>query len=175
MFSIFDVNFILYFWLTMLGIGLITGIVILIRSIIIAKKGNSIPLKYNLLTFLFVLIAIASWVFNMGWLRLFMTFMAVPIINTTVFLIFNHLSLSYINQSSYLKKLVIFSNITYLLGYLLLPDFGDVEAMYLFFGLIRNDLVAIIGLEVSGAAFLANFVLFILQIIERRKIKKSIK
>ena len=172
---ILDPSFLLYFWIIMLGIGILSGIAILIHSIILAKKGNSIPLKYNLLTFLFILIAIASWGFNMGWLRLFMTFLAIPIIHTSVFMILNHFSLSYINQSSYLKKLVIFSNIAYLIGYLLLPDLGDIGPMYLFFGLIRNNLIATFGYEISAVGFLATVVLLILQIIECRKIKKQHK
>ena len=151
----------------MLLIGIITGIVIIINSIISTKKDrNNSKLKYNLISILFVIIAIVSWVFNMGWLRFIMTFLAVPIIHTIAFIIINSFSLSYIDKSVKLKRYVNLSYITYLLGYLSLPDGGDVGPMYVFFGLIHNDIVANISYIISSISFIGNIVLFILQIVE---------
>jgi hypothetical protein len=148
-------------------IGIITGIVIIINSIISTKKDrNNSKLKYNLISILFVIIAIVSWVFNMGWLRFIMTFLAVPIIHTIAFIIINSFSLSYIDKSVKLKRYVNLSYITYLLGYLSLPDGGDVGPMYVFFGLIHNDIVANISYIISSISFIGNIVLFILQIVE---------
>lgn len=161
--------------LSILAIGVITGIVILVKSIISSKKnGNHLKLKYNLVAILFVLIAIASWVLNMGWLRFIMTFLALPIIHTIAFMITNNFSLSYIDKSVKLKRFVLLSYITYLLGYLLLPDSSDYGPMYVFFGLIHNDIVANISYNISFVAFMGNIVLLILQIVERRKVKKEI-
>jgi hypothetical protein len=53
-----------------------------------------------------------------------------------------------------------------LLGYLSLPDGGDVGPMYVFFGLIHNDIVANISYIISSISFIGNIVLFILQIVE---------
>jgi len=151
----------------LLLIGIITGIVIIINSIISTKKDrNNSKLKYNLISILFVIIAIVSWVFNMGWLRFIMTFLAVPIIHTIAFIIINSFSLSYIDKSVKLKRYVNLSYITYLLGYLSLPDGGDVGPMYVFFGLIHNDIVANISYIISSISFIGNIVLFILQIVE---------
>ena len=148
-------------------IGIITGIVIIINSIISTKKDrNNSKLKYNLISILFVIIAIVSWVFNMGWLSFIMTFLAVPIIHTIAFIIINSFSLSYIDKSVKLKRYVNLSYITYLLGYLSLPDGGDVGPMYVFFGLIHNDIVANISYIISSISFIGNIVLFILQIVE---------
>lgn len=160
--------------ISILLIGVITGIVILIKSIISTKKdGNNSKLKYTLISILFVIIAIVSWILNMGWIRFIMTFLAVPIIHTIAFMIINSFSLSYIDKSVKLKRYIDLSYITYLLGYLLLPDGGDVGPMYVFFGLIHNDVVANISYSISSIVFIGNIVLLILQISERKKIKRK--
>lgn len=160
---------------SILLIGLVTGIVIFIKSIISSRRnGNNIKLKYTLIAVLFVIIAVVSWIFNMGWLRFILTFLAVPIIHTIAFMIINNISLPYINKSVKLKRYVVLTYITYLLSYLLLPDGGDVGPMYVFFGLIHNDVVASISYNISSIVFIGNIVLLVLQIIERRKIKKEI-
>lgn len=161
--------------ISILLIGLVTVIVIFIKSIISSRRnGNNIKLKYTLIAVLFVIIAIVSWIFNMGWLRFILTFLAVPIIHTIAFMIINNISLSYINKSVKLKRYVVLTYITYLLSYLLLPDGGDVGPMYVFFGLIHNDVVASISYNISSIVFIGNIVLLVLQIVERRKIKKEI-
>lgn len=170
----FNTTLLLVLCLSILLIGVITGIVILIKSIISSRKnGNNTKLKYTLISVLFVIVAIVSWVLNMGWLRFIMTFLAVPIIHTIAFMIINNFSLSYVDKSVKLKRYVILSYTTYLLGYILLPDGGDVGTMYVFFGLIHNDIVASISYNISSIAFIGNIVLLVLQIVERKKIKKE--
>ena len=160
--------------ISILFIGLITGMVILIQSIISSRRnGNSIKRKYTLIAILCVIIAIVSWILNMGWVRLILTFLAVPIIHTVAFMIINNFSLSYIDKSIKLKRYVVFTYITYLAGYLLLPDGGDVGPMYVLFGLIHNDVVASIAYTISSIAFIGNIVLLILQIIERKKVSRG--
>lgn len=163
----------LVFCISILLIGIITGIIILVKSIISSKKGDSLKLKYTLISILCVIIAIVSWVLNMGWLRFIMTFLAVPIIHTIAFMIINSFTLSYVDKSAKLKRYIILSYITYLLGYILLPDGGDVGTMYVFFGLIHNNIVAGISYFLSSISFIGNIVILILQIIERTKIKKT--
>ena len=158
--------------ISILLIGIITGMVILVNSIMSSRKnGNKTKLKYTLTSFLCIIIAIISWFLNFGWLRFFLTFLAV---HTIAFIIINSFSLSYIDKSAGLKRYVILTYITYLVGYLLLPDGGDVGSMYVFFGLIHNDVVASISYNISSIVFIGNIVLLVLQIIERRKIKKKL-
>ena len=171
-----DVNttLLLVVCLSILAIGLITGIVILVKSIISSKKdGSYLKLKYNLVAILLVIIATASWVLNMGWLRFIMTFLAVPVIHTIAFMIINNFSLSYIDESVKLKRFVVLSYVTYITGYLLLPDSADIGPMYVFFGLIHNDIFANIAYNISSTAFAANIVFLILQLAERKKAKKE--
>ena len=160
------------FFLSILLIGLISVIVIYIKSIISSiKNGDKTKLKYTLVAGIFVIIAIISWILNMGWLRVIMTIYAVPIIHTIAFIIINIFSLSYINKSVKLKRYVDLTYITYLVSYLLFSDCADVGPMYVFFGLIHNDDVAYISYTISSIAFIGNITLLVLQITELRKLK----
>lgn len=131
-------------------------------------------LTYNLLAVLLIIMAGASWILNIGWLRLIMTFLGVPLLHAVAFVFICNFSLTYADKSAKLKKYVVFSFVTYLLGYLLLPDAGDRGPMYMLFGLIRSDTAAHIFISLSSASFIANIILLILQIAERNRIKKEI-
>ena len=73
--------------ISILLIGLVTGIVIFIKSIISSRRNeHNIKLKYTLIAVLFVIIAIVSWILNIGWLRFILTLLAVPIIHTIAFI-----------------------------------------------------------------------------------------
>lgn len=45
--------------------------------------------------------------------------------------------------------------------------------MYVFFRLIRNDIIASIAFDISSVTFIENIVLLIMQIVERRKVRKE--
>ena len=138
--------------------------------------GESFPWKKKaiILSIVYIFIAAVSWVFNMGWIRFVLTILFVPVIHAIAFLTSNLYSAKYFEKSRNIKTLNLFFVITYLMVYLLLPDGGDFGGLYFFFGLIRNDILTDIASYVSSLAFTAHLVLFILQILEIRKIKKSI-
>lgn len=163
----------LVLYASILSGGVITGIVIIVKSVTASKNGNSTKLKYNLISILCVMTAIASWVLNPGWLRVVMTIFTIPVIHAIAFMIINSIAASYVDKSVKLKRYIILSYITYLLGYILLPDGGDIGPMYVFFGIIHNNVVAGIAYSLSSIAFLGNIVVLILQIAERKKIKKQ--
>lgn len=120
-----------------------------------------------------VVVAGFSWVLNMGWLRFVMTILLIPFGHAIAFLVTVFSTVKYIDKSPKTKILNILFITTYLLFYAFLPDGGDVGGMYLFFGLIRNDVIAQLAYYFSGLAFVANAVIFIMQIAEIKKSKKT--
>ena len=54
-----------------------------------------------------------------------------------------------------------------------MPDGGDIGGMYFFFGLIHSDTLSVAANFISSVACIAHIVLFILQIVEIRKIKEN--
>ena len=70
-----------------------------------------------------------------------------------------------------MKKYIILSCTTYLLSYLLFPDGGDIGSMYLFFGLIRNDMIANIMMYIAPIIFIVNITVLILECLELKKCK----
>lgn len=154
-------------------LGVIAGFAIFIHSIIYSKQtGNIAKIKFTLLSGLCALIAIISWFLNFGWLRFFMTFLAIPTIHTIAFLFINDLALTYIDKSAGIKRYSVLSYITYLAGYIFLPDGGDTGS-YSFFGLIHNNTLIEISFIISSCSFILNAIILVLQIIERIKIKKT--
>lgn len=131
--------------------------------------------KAVILSIVYIFIAAISWVFNMGWLRFFLTIIFVPVIHAIAFLTVNLYSAKYFETSRNIKTLNLFFVITYLMLYLLLPDGGDYGGLYFFFGLIRDDVLAVIASCVSSLAFTAHAILLIMQLLEIRRINKSIK
>ena len=148
-----DGTILLCFFIAMLLIGVSTGVIILTK------------LKYTIVSFSCVVIAIISWLLNFGLLRFMMTILALPIIHTIVYMIINHFSSSYIRKSGLLKKLVILTHITYLLSYLLFPDMLDMGSECMFFGLIDNNIITVRCFDLAIYSFIANIIFLILQII----------
>ncbi|MBQ8541675.1 MAG: hypothetical protein IJ435_09420 [Clostridia bacterium] len=138
----------------------------IIKSI---KNHSAEQRNIIILTLISLFIAALSWVLNIGWLRVIMTFMLVPFIHAIVFFVVNFSAAKFVSQSPKIKKLNLFFIITYLLLYIFLPDGGDVGGLYLFFGLIHNDILAYVGEFVSSVAFVAHVVFLIMQVIEMGK------
>ena len=55
-----------------------------------------------------------------------------------------------------------------------MPDGGDYGSMYFFFSLIHNDTLSSVANFISSIAVLGHIVMFIMQLIEIKKIKKGI-
>lgn len=165
--------YVLLFLLIVTSVLVIVGTTI--WALIRAKKDNS-PNRRDiaLISLTFFIFAAASFIFNIGWLRLIATFLLVPFTGTIAFFIMNFFAGKYIDKSNYLKKLNLFFMLTYLAGNIFSPDGGDTGGMYFFFGLIHNDILSILAILISLGAFVANIVLFILQFVEIIQIRKNI-
>ena len=162
--------FLLGLFLGIAALVLVGGVVWAIRRMRKIKgKGAK---KYILFNFASVLVVAASWVLNFGWLRFFLTILLIPILHGLIYFVFNFYAFAYLEQSSKMKRYNMLFILTYLLTYLLLPDGGDVGEMYFFFGLIHNQILSGITYALSRVAFIAHIVFFVLQIVERIKIKK---
>ena len=138
------------------------------------KTGNTPKIKYTVAAFLCVLAAATSWLFNIGLFRLILTSFLFPVIHTVAFLLVNEFSLDYAASSVKLKRYSLLSCITYLLFYVLMPDGGIVGDSYVFFGLLHNPTVLNICACISFIAFIANLIITVLQLIERRKAKRNL-
>ena len=158
---------------------IIIAVLVIVGGTIIAiiksyKQGNHSKRNAILASLLCIVVAGFSWVLNMGWIRFIMTFMLIPFIHAIIFFLINFFTAGYIHKSKKLRNINIFFCLTYLLFYILLPDGGDVGETYVFFGLIHSNLFSNICNAISSLAVFVHIVLFILQIIEIVKVKKSI-
>ena len=124
----------------------IWGIAFVIRAFIKAKRNkNGAVVKWYAISVLCVGLMIPSWIFNMGWIRMVLTLLLVPVIHSFVFIYINFKLANGLSAFGKYKKFLNLSCITYLLTYFLLPDVGDVGGAYMFFTLIEiNDATVII-------------------------------
>lgn len=118
---------------------------------------------WKILIILFVIIAILSWILNMGWYRFVLTLVLAPVIHAVFFAIVNIKSAEKAVLFPKMKKYMVLSCATYLLAYLLFPDAGDIGEMYLFFGLIKSDAIANVLIYVAPIIFIVNGVILVLQ------------
>ncbi len=128
-------------------------------------------IKTILLSIISILVVIATWVFNLGWLRLFMTVVLVP--HIVLFVFMNLYSTKYFDNSKRIKILNIFFILTFLVAYVFMPDGDDIRS-YAFFGLVHNENILNIAEIISTVAFVGNVVTFIMQIVVIEKIKKNL-
>jgi hypothetical protein len=118
---------------------------------------------WQILIILFVIIAILSWILNMGWYRFVLTLVLAPVIHAVFFAIVNIKSAEKAVLFPKMKKYMVLSCATYLLAYLLFPDAGDIGEMYLFFGLIKSDAIVNVLIYVAPIIFIVNGVILVLQ------------
>lgn len=123
------------------------------------KDLDAATKKLSLLTVICVAVVILSWIFNMGWIRFALVFIPLPFVHTLAFLIINTKAAKKIPEFPKLKKMLMYSCLTYVLTYLLLPDGGDVGGMYMFFGLIKNDAIVSVAFYLASAAAVASIAL----------------
>lgn len=167
------------------NILLLLFVLILVASIVVVVGGSiwgmlragkinsSNKKKVILLSILATFIAAVSWILNMGWIRLIMTFLLIPFIHVIIFFSTNLFMSSYVDKSRNIKILNLLFIMTYSLIYIFLPDAGDYGEMYFLFGLIHSDLLSNIACGIAGVSFLGHIVLFVLQIIYAVKTKKK--
>lgn len=132
------------------------------------SKGK---IKTIIISVISILVVVATWIFNLGWLRLFMTAVLIP--HIVLFVFMNLYSTKYFDNSKRIKILNIFFVLTFLFAYVFMPDSDDISS-YVFFGLVHNENVLNIAEIISTVAFVGNVVTFIMQIIGIEKIKKNL-
>ena len=136
------------------------------------KSDKSFQKGLRVITVASVIIALVSWIFNLGWYRVFLTWIPIPFAYTIAFLIINFKVIKRALEFTHLRKYILLSNATYLLSYLLFPDGGDIGGMYVFFGLIKNSIVAGIAMYAALILFVATVVILILECIALKECKE---
>ncbi len=155
--------------------GFVFGIVCLIRLLlkIIKLKQPRIIIYYGIMI-LCILIVAASWILNMGWYRVILTWLAVPFVHPVIFAVINAKALPNLMYSAKLRAYTSITYITYVLMYAFFPDGGDIGSAYVFFGLINNSTAVHILSVLSTVSLIAYIVFTILQINESGKVKKEL-
>ncbi len=155
--------------------GFVFGIIRLIRLLLkIIKLKQPLIITYYVLMIMCILIVAASWILNMGWYRVILTWLAVPFVHPVIFAVINGKTLPNLIYSAKLKAYTLITYITYVLMYAFFPDGGDVGSSYVFFGLISNDTV-VYTLGLLSTVCLVTYIIFtILQVIENGKVKKKL-
>lgn len=146
----------------------------LIWAFVRLKKNCSPHAKKTVVfTLLSIVVAAASWILNFGWMRFFMTLLALPFLHGVGYFLANMFFAKYVDQSPEISKMNFWFIATYLLAYLFFPDGGDIGEAYFFFGLIQSDALFSIAYYVSVLAMIGHVVLFVMQIDRIRKIKNT--
>lgn len=159
--------------LAILG-GFVFGIVCLVRLFIkLLKLKQPGIIKYYVMMIVCVVIMAASWVLNIGWYRVILTWLAVPIVHAVVFFILNAVALPNLMHSKKLKVYTLLTYVFFVFTYAFFPDGGDVGPAYVFFGLIKNDTAAHVLGVLSVVSLLAYIVFTILQLAEAGKVKRN--
>ncbi len=168
MMDIIGMKFILFVWM---GIAVFSLVFLIINIIKALQRKSQIPKRKVFTTLAIMLLTAASFI-NIGWFRVIMLWLLIPVIHATVFFVSNMFFVKYTDISPQIKIMNLMFMISYLVAYLFLPDFGDIGGAYFFFTLIQNEILVGIAFFVSQITFVGHIVLFILQIIEVRKIRK---
>ncbi len=117
-----------------------------------------------------IVVALASWGFNLGWLRFVMTLLSVPFIYCSIFFIVNIVAGKYKGNCAILKWCNILYCATFVVANVLYPDVaGTVSGVgdtYFLFGLVKNhpciptvQTVAEVVLVIHALLFVAQLVL----------------
>ena len=145
-------------------------------AVVKAKADNSSYYKKSVISSLVLMgIVAVSWIFNMGWIRFFLTIVSAPLIHAIVFFLVNMFVAGYMGKSRFVVKLNSLFMITYILFYLLYPDGSDTGEMYFFFGLIHSNALSSIANILSTWIFTAHIILIVLQLVAVAKTKDSTK
>ncbi len=138
-------------------------------------KANSLTIILTLIiTVALIVLVFASWIFNPGWLRVFLTILLIPIWHAIFVLVCNLIFCKYYAHS---KKMLIFGilfNLLYLISYLLLPDFGDMGELKVFFWLIESNSISYAAWMISIYSLIGHLTCFILQIVFSTIYKKKL-
>ena len=119
-----------------------------------------------------VFIAVASWVLNMGWIRLALTFLLFPLIHAIVFL-WIHLKAAKISSERNWNLIRLFSCVGYVLSHLMFPDGGDDGKLFFMFGLLDCEGFFSIVLYAAILFFVIHMVATVWMLVVMRKHRKK--
>ena len=92
------------FWI-LPTLSVILSVAVLVKSIIHKRKtGVSIKLKCNIISIVCTVVVAASYILNIGWLRLIGIWLGIPFIHSSIFVLSNSLATDYF---VFLKKNII--------------------------------------------------------------------
>ena len=147
--------------------ALIFGIIGFVRLFSNLRKLNHPEnMKYYYMLIICIFVMLISWIFNFGWLRVFLTWLSFPVIHAVIFGIINGKSLLKLHLSAKLKIYTLLSFVSYIISYFAFPDGGDGGTMYVFFGLLHGDAATSVAFTICYWSFITHLVITVLQIIE---------
>ena len=117
-----------------------------------------------------ILVVASTWMFNLGWLRLFMS--VVAILHSVIFVFMNLYSTKYFDKSKKVKTLNVFFVFTFVIAYVFMPDASDINS-YGFWGLLHNEEILDVAELISTIGFIGHIATLVMQILEIEKIKKT--
>ena len=119
-----------------------------------------------------ILIVASTWLFNLGWLRLFMSVVVIP--HSVIFVFMNLYSAKYFDISKKVKMLNALFVFTFVIAYVFMPDSSDINS-YAFWGLVHDEQVLNIAELISIIGFVGHITIFVIQLLQIEKIKKIFK
>ena len=116
-----------------------------------------------------IVVALASWVLNIGWLRFVMSLLFVPLTYCAIFFTVNVVAGKYSKCSAKLKWCNILYMVTFIVANVLYPDVsGTVEGVgdvYCLFGFIKNSQCITTLQSVANVVLVIHAVLFVVQLV----------
>ncbi|MEE0944014.1 MAG: hypothetical protein UIM24_00995 [Clostridia bacterium] len=119
-----------------------------------------------------ILVVASTWLFNLGWLRLFMSAVVIP--HSVIFVFMNLYSAKYFDKSKKVKMLNVIFVFTFLIAYVFMPDSSDINS-YGFWGLIHDEQILNVAELISTIGFIVHITTFVIQLLQTEKIKKISK
>ena len=116
-----------------------------------------------------IVVALASWALNFGWLRFVMTFLFVPLTYGAIFFTVNIIAGKCFKSSPMLKWCNILYVITFIGANVLYPDVaGTVKGVgdtYFLFGLVKNSPSMETVQQIANILIVVHAVLFVVQLV----------
>ena len=125
-----------------------------------------------IMSIIFVLIVASTWLFNLGWLRLFMSVVVIP--HSVIFVFMNLYSAKYFDISKKVKMLNALFVFTFVITYVFMQDSSDINS-YGFWGLVHDKQILNIAELISAIGFVSHITTFVIQLLQIEKIKKISK
>ena len=152
--------------------------IVLIRTMWNYRKGVWHMKIFNkkiltiIMSIICILIVASTWLYNLGWLRLFMLIVAIP--HSVIFVFMNLYSAKYFDKSKKVKILNAVFVFTFVIAYVFMPDSSDINS-YGFWGLVHDEQILNIAEFISIIGFVGHITIFVIQLLQIEKIKKIFK